>query len=98
MTAKLGKTKRLINIVCQNLHQKVKESQSEKKVLAFISCLKRAMVGNMVKKAVIVISLIEKSVDWANREIEKEILDVLSEEPPRIPWLKEVEKVTVADE
>jgi hypothetical protein len=52
----------------------------------------------MVKKAVIVISLIEKSVEWANREIEKEILDVLSEEPPRIPWLKEVEKVTVADE
>jgi hypothetical protein len=55
-------------------------------------------VRNMVKKAVIVISLIEKSVEWANREIEKEILDVLSEEPIRIPWLKEVEKVTVADE
>lgn len=98
MTSKVGKTKSLINIISQNQHQKVKESQSEKNVLAFVSCLKRASVGNMVKKAVIVISLIEKSVDWANKEIEKEILDVLSEEPTRIPWLKEIEKVTVADE
>ena len=52
----------------------------------------------MVKKAVIVISLIEKSAEWSNKDIEKEILDVLSEEPIRIPWLKEVEKVTIPEE
>jgi hypothetical protein len=51
----------------------------------------------MVKKAVIVISLVEQSVEWANKDIEKEILALLSEEPTRIPWMKEVEKVTVAE-
>lgn len=53
---------------------------------------------NMVKRAVIVISLIEKSGKWANKDIEKEILAVLSDEPTRIPWLNKVEKVTVAEE
>lgn len=52
----------------------------------------------MVKKAVIVISLVEQSVEQADRDIEKEILDVLSEDPARIPWLKEVEKITIVDE
>jgi len=52
----------------------------------------------MVKKAVIVISLVEESANVANQEIEKEILDELSREPTRIPWLKEVEKVTVTEE
>jgi hypothetical protein len=52
----------------------------------------------MVKKAVIVISLIEESVELSDKGIEKEISDALSEEPTRIPWLKEVEKVTVAEE
>ena len=55
-------------------------------------------MGNLGKKAVIVISLIERSGKWANKDIESEILAVLSEEPTRIPWLKTVEKVTVAEE
>lgn len=52
----------------------------------------------MVKKAVIVISLVEESTKVENGKIEKDILNELSEEPTRIPWLKEVEKVTVSEE
>ncbi len=52
----------------------------------------------MVKKAVIVISLVEQSVEMANEDIEKEILDALTGELARIPWLREVEKVTVTEE
>jgi len=52
----------------------------------------------MVKKAVIVISLVEESDNVTNQEIEKEILEELSKEPMRIPWLKKVEKVTVTKE
>ena len=52
----------------------------------------------MVKKAIIVISLVEESAEVANEEVEKDILDEFSEEPTRIPWLKEVEKVTVTEE
>ena len=51
----------------------------------------------MAKKAIIVISLVEESVEKANEEIEKEILEELSKGIPRIPWLKNVEKVTVTD-
>ena len=57
-----------------------------------------AEVENVVKKAVIVISLVEESAEVANEKIEKNILNELSEEPTRIPWLKEVEKVTVTEE
>lgn len=52
----------------------------------------------MVKKAVIVVSLVEESAEVANDEVEKDILNELSREPARIPWLKEVEKVTVTEE
>jgi len=51
----------------------------------------------MVKKAVIVISLLEESKEKSKREIEKEIITELSREPARIPWLKKVEKVTVSE-
>ena len=49
------------------------------------------------KKAVIVISLVEESVEVSNKEIEKEIMKELSKHPPTIPWLKNVEKVTVTE-
>lgn len=52
----------------------------------------------MGKKAVIVIRLVEESVEEANKEIEKEILEDLSTGEPRIPWFKSVEKVTVTEE
>jgi len=55
-------------------------------------------VENVVKKAVIVISLVEEGTEVENRKIEEDILNELSGEPTRIPWLKEVEKVTVTEE
>jgi hypothetical protein len=53
------------------------------------------MVHAMVKKAVIVISLVEESTEKANKEIEAEIFKELSECPVKIPWMKKVEKVSV---
>jgi len=51
----------------------------------------------MVKKAVIVISLVEESAEKSNREIEEEIMTELSTELARIPWLKKVESVKVSE-
>jgi hypothetical protein len=53
--------------------------------------------GQMPKKAVIMISLVEESVKKANEEIEKDILEELSKDLPSIPWFKNAEKVTVTD-
>jgi hypothetical protein len=52
----------------------------------------------MGKKAIIVIRLVEESSEKANEEIETEILEELSRDEPKIPWLKSVEKVTVTEE
>lgn len=52
----------------------------------------------MSKKAVIVIKLVEESVEEANERIEKEILQELIEDMPIIPWLANVEKVTVIED
>jgi hypothetical protein len=49
----------------------------------------------MDKKAVITISLVEESGEKANDVIEREIVEELSGELPKIPWFKSVEKVTV---
>jgi len=51
----------------------------------------------MDKKAIIEISLVEESLKKTNEEIEKEIFEELSKDLPKIPWCKEVEKVTVAE-
>jgi len=45
----------------------------------------------MIKKATIVIRLVEESVDRANKEIENEIFKKLSEHPTTIPWMEKVE-------
>jgi len=50
------------------------------------------------KKAVIIINLVEESMEKANEEIEKEILQELTDDLPVIPWLEKVEKVTVIEE
>jgi len=50
------------------------------------------------KKAVIVINLVEESIEKTNDEIEKRILHELSDDMPIIPWLERVEKVTVIEE
>ena len=49
------------------------------------------------KLAVIIIRLVEESAGKSNEEIEKEIFESLSKGLPRIPWLGEVEKVTVLE-
>ena len=51
----------------------------------------------MIKKAVIVISLVEESIEKANEKIEKDILEELSKDFPMIPWFRNVEKVTVTE-
>ena len=51
----------------------------------------------MTKKAVIVISLVEESIEKANEEIEKDISKELSKDFPMIPWFRNVEKATVTD-
>ena len=51
----------------------------------------------MVKKAVIEISLVKESAESANEKIMKKIFDGLSEDLPKIPWMKQVEKVEVVE-
>lgn len=51
----------------------------------------------MGKKAVIVIRLVNESMEKSNEEIAKDILEELSAKP-EIPWLKSVEKVTIVEE
>ena len=51
----------------------------------------------MPKNAIIVISLVEESVEKSSEEIEREIFDELSKGLPKIPWYKKVEKVTVTE-
>ena len=51
----------------------------------------------MVKKAVIVIVLVDESRERSNEELEREILEELVREPTFIPWMKYVEKVEVRD-
>ena len=50
------------------------------------------------KKVIIVINLVEESVEEANDEIEKEIWQELADDLPVIPWLQSVEKITVVEE
>lgn len=50
------------------------------------------------KKVVIVVNLVEESIEKANEEIEKDILQELNDDMPIIPWLDRVEKVTVIEE
>ena len=49
------------------------------------------------RKAVIVIELVEESTETTKEEIEKEILKELSKTYPIIPWLRNIEKVTVME-
>jgi hypothetical protein len=48
-----------------------------------------------LKKAIIVVSLVEESSDVANCDLEEEIRKVLSEQLSLIPWAKKVQSVTV---
>lgn len=50
------------------------------------------------KKVIIVINLVEESTEETNEEIEKEIFQELTTDLPVIPWLENIEKVTVIEE
>ena len=52
----------------------------------------------MDKKAIIVICLVEESMEKANGEIQEEIVKELSTNEPKIPWFKSIEKVTIIEE
>lgn len=52
--------------------------------------------GILVKKATIVISLVDESSENSSEEIQKEIFEELSKGLPKIPWFKRVEKVLVS--
>jgi len=47
----------------------------------------------MVKKAVIMISLVKESAEKANDEIEKEIFKELTEHPAKVPWIKKLRRL-----
>jgi hypothetical protein len=51
-----------------------------------------------VKKAIIVIRLVEESLLKENSEIEKEIVQELTDNLPIIPWFRNVEKVTITED
>ncbi len=50
------------------------------------------------RKAIIVINLIEESLEKSDKEIEKEILEELKNDVLFAPWVESIEKVTVIDE
>jgi len=52
----------------------------------------------MTKKALIEVLLVEESAEKANKEIEKEIRDELSENTHVIPWAAKIEKMQVISE
>ena len=52
----------------------------------------------MIKKAIIVISLVEEAKEKEGTELEKEISEGLAKWPVIIPWMKDIEKVAVIEE
>lgn len=52
----------------------------------------------MTKKAIIVVVLVNESIEKSNGELENEIFSELSKYPSRIPWAKQVVKVEVVED
>jgi len=52
----------------------------------------------MAKKAIIILTLVDESRRKSNRELEREIFEELSKYPAKIPWMKNVVKVEVAED
>jgi hypothetical protein len=50
-----------------------------------------------MKKAIIEVQLIKEAAETPNEELEKEILQELSEELPKIPWQGKIKKVRVVE-
>ncbi len=51
----------------------------------------------LAKKAIIIVSLVEESKEKENEELEMEISQEVAKWPANIPWMKELEKVSVID-
>lgn len=51
-----------------------------------------------MKKAIIEVQLIKEAAETSNEKLEREIMEELSEELPKIPWQGKIEKVTVLDD
>lgn len=51
-----------------------------------------------MKKAIITVQLIQEAAETPNAALEREILEELSEELPRIPWQGKIIKVTVLED
>ncbi|MFQ6074343.1 MAG: hypothetical protein ACE5KC_03895 [Candidatus Bathyarchaeia archaeon] len=51
-----------------------------------------------VKKAIIVVRLVEESLGKENSEIAKEIVQELINDFPVIPWFESIEEVTVTED
>ncbi len=51
-----------------------------------------------VKRAAIVVRLVEESLERENSEIKKEIVQELMDDLPVIPWFESIEKVTVTED
>lgn len=49
------------------------------------------------RRAIIVVNLIEESVESVNEEIEKAILQELRNDLLIVPWVESIEKVTVIE-
>ena len=50
------------------------------------------------KKAVIVVRLVEESLEEENSEIKKEIIQELTDDLPVIPWFESIEKITITED
>jgi hypothetical protein len=49
------------------------------------------------KKAVITVELVDESIEEADEEIARELIEWFREDAPSIPWVREVKDVTVKD-
>jgi hypothetical protein len=49
------------------------------------------------KRAIITIELVDESIEEADEEIERELLDWFREDAISIPWVKDVKDITVKD-
>ena len=50
------------------------------------------------KKAIITVELVDESIAEADEKIAQELLDWFREETISIPWVKDVEDITVKDD
>jgi len=50
------------------------------------------------KRAIIMVELVDESIEEKNEKIKQELLDWFRENSTFIPWVKDVKEITVKDE